>query len=97
MRAHAGDIEAQVRRGLQLVGDQGPLPLEGLMLNLSPDDSASTAPAAHLVVMGRFAIADGSTQALSRLKLHFSCSAGRPRRGSRPSPSAVATKRRRWC
>ena len=71
MRAHASSIEAQVLRGLQLVGDAGPLPLEGLMLNLSPDDSASTAPAAHLVVMGRFAIADGSPQALSRLKLRF--------------------------
>lgn len=71
MRAHAGAIEAQVRRGLQLIGDAGPLPLEGLMLNLSPDDSASIAPAAHLVVMGRFAITDGSPQALSRLKLRF--------------------------
>lgn len=71
MRTHAASIEAQVRQGLQLVGDAGQLPLEGLMLNLSRDDSASTAPAAHLVVMGRFAIADGSPQAVSRLTLHF--------------------------
>ena len=71
MRAHASAIEAQVHSGLQLVGDAGPLPLEGLMLNLSPDDSASNAPAAHLVVMGRFAILDGSPPAVSRLKLRF--------------------------
>lgn len=71
MRAHASSIEVQIQRGLQLFGDAGPLPLESLMLNLSPDDSASTAPAAHLVVLGRFAIADGSPQAVSRLKLYF--------------------------
>ncbi len=71
MRAHAAGIEVQVRRGLQLIGDAGPLPLEGLMLNFSPDDSASTAPAAHLVVMGRFAIADASPQAVARLQLRF--------------------------
>lgn len=71
MRAHASSIEAQVQRGLQLIGDAGPLPLEGVMLSLSPDDSASTAPAAHLVALGRFAIADGSPQALARLKLRF--------------------------
>ncbi len=72
MRAHAGAIEAQVRGGLQLIGGEGPLPLEGLLLNLTPDDGASMAPAAHLVAMGRFAIADDSPQALSRLKLRFS-------------------------
>ena len=72
MRSHASAIEAQLRQGLQLVGDTGPLPLDGLILNLSPDDiGASTAPAAHLVVLGRFAIADGSPDAVSRLKLRY--------------------------
>ena len=54
MSAHSSDIEAQVVRGLQLIGDCGPHPLEALMLNLSPDDNTPTAPAAHLVVLGRF-------------------------------------------
>lgn len=71
MRSHAGAIEVQILRGLQLVGDAGPLPLGGLLLTLSPDEGGSTATAAHLVVMGHFAIADASPQALSRLKLRF--------------------------
>jgi hypothetical protein len=75
MRAHSSDIEAQVLRGLQLIGDAGPRPLEGLMLNLSPDDSMPTAPARHLVVMGRFALADsagqGASDAASSLKLRL--------------------------
>lgn len=39
MRAHTRQIEAQVFQGLQLMGDTGPRPLQGLMLNLSPDDN----------------------------------------------------------
>ena len=71
LRAHALSIEAQVQTGLQLVSDTGPLPLQGLMLNLSPDDGAVGEPAAHLVVMGRFALADGSPPAVSQLQLRF--------------------------
>lgn len=52
--AHLHEIEAQVRAGLQLQSDQGPMPLDGLMVNLSPPDDAPTAPARHIVVLGRF-------------------------------------------
>jgi hypothetical protein len=69
MRAHSSDIETQVLRGLQLIGDAGPRPLEGLMLNLAPDDSAPTARAGHLVVLGRFALADSDSTSGLRLRL----------------------------
>lgn len=74
MRHHSSDIEAQVLRGLQLIGNAGPRPLEGLMLNLSPDDSTPAAPAAHLVVLGRFSLAaaDGQTMSASGLRLRLS-------------------------
>jgi HupE / UreJ protein len=72
MRAHARAVQAQIQQGMQLIGSNGPLALEGLMLNLSPDDSAApSTPAAHLVVLGRFALADVSPQAVSGLKLRF--------------------------
>ncbi len=56
MRRHGADIQAQVRHGLILSDAHGARPLEGLMLNLSPPDDTPTAPASHLVVMGRFAL-----------------------------------------
>jgi hypothetical protein len=67
------DIEAQVQRGLQLIGDTGPRPLEAVLLNLSPDDNTPTAPARHLVVLGRYSMADATDQpvALSSLKLRL--------------------------
>jgi hydrogenase/urease accessory protein HupE len=71
MRAHSRDIAIQVEAGLQLIGDAGPRPLEGLLLNLSPDDNTPTAPARHLVVMGRFALADVASSA-SGLKVRLS-------------------------
>lgn len=54
--AHLRDIEAQVRSGVQLIGAAGPLPLEGLLVNLSPADDAPGAPASQIVVVGRFAL-----------------------------------------
>jgi hypothetical protein len=74
MKAHGGDIEAQIQRGLQLKDAAGPRPLQALMLNLSPDDRTPTAPAAHLVALGRFALAeeDGLVKPASGLTLHFS-------------------------
>ncbi|MBB5204856.1 hypothetical protein HNQ51_002170 [Inhella inkyongensis] len=57
---HAPAIEAQVRQGLQLLDAQGPRPLQALMLTLSPDDRSPQAPAAELVVMGRFALPDAA-------------------------------------
>ena len=54
LRNHAGSIERQVQVGVRLLRDGSPLPLQGLMLNLSPPDEAPTAPARQIVVMGRF-------------------------------------------
>jgi HupE / UreJ protein len=71
LRAHASNIEAQVFQGLQLVGDKGPLALEGLMLNLSPDDKAPFEPARDLVVLGRFALTDAQATAPALLRLRF--------------------------
>jgi hypothetical protein len=70
MRAHTRDIAIQVEAGVQLIGDAGPRPLEGLLLNLSPDDTTPSVPARHLVVMGRFALADAASPA-SGLKLRL--------------------------
>jgi hypothetical protein len=53
---HRAAIEAQVRSGVQLVDAQGALPLEGVMMNLSPPENAPSAPAADLVVIGRYAL-----------------------------------------
>lgn len=77
MRTHAGAIERQVQQGLTLTGPDGPRALEGLMLNLSPDDNAPTEPARHLVVLGRFALAEGDLadagpgQTVTPLRLGF--------------------------
>jgi hypothetical protein len=66
--AHIHELEEQVRDGVQLLGPQGALPLEGLMITLAPPDNAPSAPAAHLVVVGRYALgsaADGLSMKLS--------------------------------
>jgi hypothetical protein len=66
--AHIRELEAQVRDGVKLLGPRGALPLEGLMITLSPPDNAPSAPAAHLVVVGRYALgpaADGLSMRLS--------------------------------
>ncbi len=58
MRAHGADIERQVRAGIRLSDPGGARPLEGLMLNLAQRDDAPTAPVSHLIVLGRYALAD---------------------------------------
>jgi hypothetical protein len=77
MAAHLQDIEAQVQKGLQLISDGRPRPLQAVMLHLSADDNAphaSNPPAKHVVVLGRFSIADAAGQAMvpSGLKLRLS-------------------------
>jgi hypothetical protein len=74
MQAHSSDIQTQVQLGLQLRDDSGPRPLQALMIYLSPDDRAPTAPAAQLVALGRFALADsvGSAVPTAGLLLRFS-------------------------
>ena len=58
--AHLAAIEAQVRSGVQLRGARGALPLQGLIVNLSPRDDAPTAPVDQIVVVGRFALGDAN-------------------------------------
>lgn len=70
LRAHAADIERQVQQGLQVMGTHGAVPLQGLMLNMSPDDRTPTAPAEHLVVMGRFALDGAGPAPALRLSLY---------------------------
>ncbi len=67
LQAHAGDIQQQVAQGVQLWSDAGQRPLQGLMLQLSPDELSPAAPARQVVALGRFAL-DGQTQGL-RLRL----------------------------
>jgi hypothetical protein len=54
--AHVREIETQVRNGVQLIGPEGSLPLDGVLVTLSPRDNAATSPAAHLVVVGHYAL-----------------------------------------
>ena len=63
LQAHAADIERQVVQGVQLESAAGLRPLQGLMLQLSPDGHTANGAARQLVAMGRFAL-DGQTQGL---------------------------------
>lgn len=57
------DIMAAVKRQVKLLDENGvSRPLEGLMLSPAPAHDAPAAPASHVIVMGRFALAeaDGS-------------------------------------
>ncbi len=56
LRAHGRSIETQIQRGVRLDDNNGPRPLEGLMLGLSPQDDMHRDAATQLVVMGRFAL-----------------------------------------
>jgi hypothetical protein len=56
LKAHRADIEAAVVNRVRLADAHGLLPLQGVMLSLSPPDDAPTAPAAQLVVLGRYAL-----------------------------------------
>jgi hypothetical protein len=54
LQAHKADIEKQLLAGLRLHRNGQALPLEGLMLTLSPPDDAHQLPARQLVVMGKY-------------------------------------------
>ena len=56
LQAHAARVEAQVLRGVQLQDAGRALPLQGLLLQLSPADHAAHGAANQVVVMGRFAL-----------------------------------------
>lgn len=52
---HQANIENQVREGIFLTDARGLLPMQGLLISLSPPDDAPTAPAGQLVALARFA------------------------------------------
>jgi hypothetical protein len=68
-QAHIKDIEAQVRSGVRLIDRADALPLEGVMVTLSPPDNAPTSPAAHVVVVGRYALGASSDGLRMRMSL----------------------------
>lgn len=67
LKAHRADIEATVLNRVRLVDAHGVLPLQGVMLSLSPPDDAPAAPATQLVVLGRYAL-PGDAAGLSALR-----------------------------
>jgi len=69
LRAHGASIESQIKQGVALDSDQGRSALEGIMLNTAPPDSTPTAPATHLVVLGRFAIPSQATDLKLALRM----------------------------
>jgi hypothetical protein len=77
LQAHLPALQAQVRQRVQLLDAHGALPLEGLMLSLSPEDDAPGAPAVQLVVLGRFALADRLAPASLRVQAYGSAPAER--------------------
>lgn len=61
LAAHADAVRAQVLFGVQLLGPDGALPLQLVMLDTAPPDSTPTAAARQLLVLGRFQLPQGST------------------------------------
>jgi hypothetical protein len=58
LRAHWKSIEDQVKASVRLSDGNGPRPLEGIILDISPPHERPDEPATHLVALGRFALAD---------------------------------------
>jgi hypothetical protein len=57
LTAHFEAIGAQIKSGVQLMGSGGPLPLQVVMLDIASPDTAPGQAATHLVVLGRFELA----------------------------------------
>ncbi|MCB9786588.1 MAG: hypothetical protein H6744_07825 [Deltaproteobacteria bacterium] len=55
LAAHNGAIESQVAAGLALRDDGGARPIQGLLINPSPDHGRPDEPVTHVVALGRFA------------------------------------------
>ena len=62
MARHTVAIQRQIRDRVRLIDVSGAKPLEGLLINLSVADDAPSAPATHLVAMGRFALGSPAGQ-----------------------------------
>lgn len=56
-RLHGPSIHEQVQRGIALFDADGPLPLQGVMLQMSPAEHTDAA-ARQLIVLGRFALGE---------------------------------------
>lgn len=54
LTTHTEAIRAQIKAGVQLLGSDGALPLQLMMLDIAPPENTPAAPASHLVVLGRF-------------------------------------------
>ena len=79
LATHADSIRQQVTAGVQVLGANGPLPLELMMLDIAPAENTPTSAASHLVVLGRFQLgvsngqSDAQNTAVSEhLTLRFS-------------------------
>jgi hypothetical protein len=68
LNEHSNKIIQQISDGLQLRANSKALPLQGVMLNLSPKDSDEGQVADQLIAMGRFALNDPNE------KMEFRCS-----------------------
>ena len=78
LHAHAQAIREQVQAGVQLLGPNGPLPLQLVMVDVASPDEAPGGTSSHLLVLGRFQLpasggpADPSqSHSAGGLKLHF--------------------------
>ena len=54
LQAHAEAVQTQVTAGVQLLGAEGGLPLQLIMVDVTPPDDAPAAGASQLLVLGRF-------------------------------------------
>lgn len=72
---HAPQINQQVQLGAQLLAENQPLPLEGVLLQLSHTDEDPSTTATQLIVMGRFQLPSPATGLRFRLGL-FGSGAG---------------------
>jgi hypothetical protein len=71
LQVHQAEIEEVLRRQMRLSARDADLPLQGLMLQLSPSDQDPAAPADQLVVMGRYALPVAADAADSVRGLRF--------------------------
>lgn len=70
LNRHRADVERQIHSGVQLLDDSGnSLPLQGLLMSLTPSDDASDAPAKHLIALGRFPVSTAMSSPGLRIKL----------------------------
>lgn len=67
LAAHAEAIRAQVKTGAELLGPDGSLPLQLMMLDIAPKENAPSAAGRQLVVLGRYEA--GSTELALRFSL----------------------------